>query len=534
MEKQLIIKIHEAIKAGKTPAFSYDRVSTQEQAKTGQSLEYQSDRAADYARRAGLEIVEYFSAAESAFKEGRIIFNKMISLALKNDVKDIIFKNTDRLGRNDIDWPRVKKLARSGALRVHLYELNAIFKAESTAEDELFLDNTSVMAKYWSNKISQGLRRSCEWRASKGIPPSRAPYGYTYNRENQTFIKHPAESEAINLIFAIRESRNAGFQAIADELNGRGLKTSRGFPWIKSSVEKILKNPIYAAFFYYDGIKYAANHEPYISEDQYFKNQLALNEKYVGARKRNFDFPLSGFLKNGSTRRNLTGEIKKGRYIYYTHRRPDFTISQENAFKLIDAEIIKFQFSDKYGERLKIAFTEEVKTRNKEFGTVKGELSKQISELEAKQQNYIELYDDGDIDREALKTALANSRAKINALYEKQKRLSIDQDKILLSITDCIDNLRDLPFWYCQGSEQDRADILRSMAKCVYLYQDRAVISWRPIYAEIIGIINKNNIDSDPDPGRGSEVVPSSTHEIKFPNAVDVSRALDLILEAAA
>ena len=51
------------------------------------SLDYQSDNAAGYARRAGLEVVHYFTVIESASKGGRKIFNYMLDLALGFGVK---------------------------------------------------------------------------------------------------------------------------------------------------------------------------------------------------------------------------------------------------------------------------------------------------------------------------------------------------------------------------------------------------------------------------------------------------------------
>lgn len=107
MNRKLILTIQDNIaktwQEGKTPTFAYDRVSTQEQAEKGISLEYQNENSHKYAENNNFKIVHFFSAAESAYKEGRVEFNRMLDCALDLNVKDIIFKNTDRLGRNDID-----------------------------------------------------------------------------------------------------------------------------------------------------------------------------------------------------------------------------------------------------------------------------------------------------------------------------------------------------------------------------------------------------------------------------------------------
>lgn len=492
IEKSII----SARSAGKTPAFSYDRVSTEKQADTGNSLTYQKDNAELYAERAGLIIVHQFSAAESAFKEGRVVFNKMLDLAMQTGVNDIIFKNTDRLGRNDIDWPRCKALARGSGLRIHLYELGIIFSQSSTAEEEMFLDNTSTMAKYWSNKISQSLKKSYAWKAKQGIPPARFPVGYLYDKEKQIHIKDKDKEEMLNFIFDTFDNGNIGLVSLASLLNKKGYKSSTGGSWEKSYLEVILKNPIYAGFFFHNGIEYQAHHEPYYDKARYYKRLRMMNERRVSARKRKHDFPLSGILRAGETGRVLTGEIKKGRYVYYTHRRPDVIFKQEVIFKMIDSYIENLIFTDDYAARLKSAFKESVNEKLKDAATVKSGIVRKISALEARQQKFMDLYADDDIDKNALKKKLHDIRIEIDRLLDSQKRLNIDKEKMLLDITTCIDNLKELPYWYAQGTPEEKGDLLKTMIVRMYVHPDRIEFEWLPIYQEMIngGIMAFKNL----------------------------------------
>ena len=73
----LIVKIQQTEKAGKIPAFAYDRVSTTKQENEGMSLEYQARHSRKYADDNNLEIVQIYSSAESAYKEGRKNFNRI-------------------------------------------------------------------------------------------------------------------------------------------------------------------------------------------------------------------------------------------------------------------------------------------------------------------------------------------------------------------------------------------------------------------------------------------------------------------------
>ena len=62
--REITEKIQQARRAGKRIAFVYDRVSSDQQGE-GMSFDYQSDNAAGYARRAGLEVVHCISKKQS-------------------------------------------------------------------------------------------------------------------------------------------------------------------------------------------------------------------------------------------------------------------------------------------------------------------------------------------------------------------------------------------------------------------------------------------------------------------------------------
>lgn len=234
LHQKIIAEIDNALKSGKTPAFSYDRVSTEEQASTGTSLAYQANNSIKYAENNELYIIHNFSCTESAFKEGRKNFNNMLDLALQFGVKHIIFKNTDRLGRNDVDWPRCKKLARKGGFFIHLYELGTIFNEKSTAEEELFLDNTAAMAAYWSRKISQGVKSSYEFRISNGRAPyPNPPIGYKFDKESKQFIIDETKKNFIEYVFDTYDNSSISIQSLVNDLNSQGYRTTRGGKWNK-------------------------------------------------------------------------------------------------------------------------------------------------------------------------------------------------------------------------------------------------------------------------------------------------------------
>ena len=256
-ENEIEIEIEAAKKSGlalNRLAFSYARVSTAEQESKGNSKEDQKENAQAYAEEQGLTIIHTFSVTESAFNENRIGFNSMLEMAKMYSIQHIIFKNIDRLSRNDVDWPKCKKLAREYDLNIHLYELNKVFNASSTAEDEMFLDSTSNYAKFWSNKISQGVKRSYRNKVKRN-QATRAPMGYIWDESQKNWIFDPEYKHIIDEIMNAYDNKEYTGAKIASLLNAKGYETKpKQGKFHKSTVFGILKNPFYTGYFenFYD------------------------------------------------------------------------------------------------------------------------------------------------------------------------------------------------------------------------------------------------------------------------------------------
>lgn len=93
--------------------FGYVRVSTIKQG-DGVSLEAQKDAILEYAKRKNLAITEWWEEKETAAKQGRPIFNCMVSKLKRGDAKGLVIHKIDRSARNYHDWAIISDLADSG------------------------------------------------------------------------------------------------------------------------------------------------------------------------------------------------------------------------------------------------------------------------------------------------------------------------------------------------------------------------------------------------------------------------------------
>src|SRR6185503_15436427 len=97
---------------------AYIRVSTQKQGEHGVSLEAQKDVIQGFAQREGLTISHWAEERESASKQGRPEFQKVLKLLQTHRADGLIFHKIDRGARNHVDWSDLRTLGERG---YHVY-----------------------------------------------------------------------------------------------------------------------------------------------------------------------------------------------------------------------------------------------------------------------------------------------------------------------------------------------------------------------------------------------------------------------------
>src|SRR5580704_16239202 len=93
---------------------SYVRVSTTKQGEHGVSLPEQRDAIERYARDINLAIGTWFEDRETATKQGRPAFTRMLQDLDRRQAAGVIFYKVDRSARNSQDWADVDQLVDRG------------------------------------------------------------------------------------------------------------------------------------------------------------------------------------------------------------------------------------------------------------------------------------------------------------------------------------------------------------------------------------------------------------------------------------
>lgn len=234
----------------------YVRVSTEDQAREGISLEHQRSRCVDYARALGLEVVQSF---EDAGRSGRSLRGRpgvmsALECALENRCALLVY-SLDRLTRSVRDLGELLELVTAGRL-----ELVSVTDAlnTSTASGRLVVHLLGAVAQWQREAGNERVRDALAHVRASGATLGRLRLGLRRGTERDSsgrlVVEVDPEGEALRarvLELAKRyrcervgEPRpryeRGALAAVADRLNRAGVRTPRGALWRAESVRRVL------------------------------------------------------------------------------------------------------------------------------------------------------------------------------------------------------------------------------------------------------------------------------------------------------
>lgn len=298
-------------------ALLYIRVSSKEQERDGYSLDAQEKLAIEYAKRMNLNIVRTWKVSESAWKQERRAFNQMVDYAKKHpEVEHIVFDVPDRMTRNDSDKVKIAELVKGYGKSVHFSRTRKVFSRDSSPDDEFLLDIEVAAAKKLSSDISRKTKMGLVEKAEQGFYPGCAPIDYKNNPSAGTIDIDEEKAPFIQLAFRLAASGGKSLEMIADTLYREGFRTKRSNRIPKSTLDRILSNPVYYGAFIWSGKVYRGAHTPIISKELFDKVALMMKAGHRPCyNKKNFVF--NNLIRCGVCGCKVLGEGRKNKYIYY-------------------------------------------------------------------------------------------------------------------------------------------------------------------------------------------------------------------------
>lgn len=490
-------------------AVVYARVSSEEQAKHGFSIENQKKVCIEFAEKSGYIVDKVFvDEGKSAKNLDRPEIQELMSYCSKkkNNIKALVIWRLDRISRNNTDYHGVLRplLAKKGIKLLSATEANV-----ETIEGELMRNIGMSFAEYERQVIGARTLAGLRQKAEQGEYPHQAPLGYkNVSREDgsKTIIINDKTAFYVKQAFNLYDSGMYSLKSLTAKLYEDGFRTAKGHKVPKSSVEYMLKNIFYTGVFKFnDRIYDNAKHTAIISKELFYRVQDKLIDPNK-SKKHSFDFAYTGLIRCEHCGCLLTAELKKGKYIYYhctgnkggeckrdyiNETKIDNSISEVLKLIIIPKEIRKNIANELKAVHLK---------KNGYSKEVKANIQKQITTLENRIEKLLQEKLDETITQEQYSKYSTKWQIEKDKLYLQLDELN-KLDKRFYEQTDELLSFTDNAYtYYLKGTIAQRRKILEIISEKI-TYKDKAFnLKLKPIFRTIAE--NQHNLNCKLDNNR--------------------------------
>jgi DNA invertase Pin-like site-specific DNA recombinase len=221
---------------------AYVRVSTEEQAQEGVSLDAQEARIRGYCQMRGLDLIEVvIDAGVSAGKplatrEGG---QRLLELVRSKKVSSVVALKLDRLFRNAADCLSTVEAWDKAGIAMHLVDIGGASVDTSSAMGRFFLTVMAGAAEMERNQIRERTSFAMQHMKQRGeYTGGRPPLGFEVTEEGQ-LVRVDAEHEALAMARHLRQ-QGLTLRAVAAELAAHGFVNRRGHVYDSKQVGRMV------------------------------------------------------------------------------------------------------------------------------------------------------------------------------------------------------------------------------------------------------------------------------------------------------
>lgn len=245
-------------------AVIYARVSTDEQAEHGTSLQSQLETCRDYAEENNLDVIEEFLDDYTGTTLDQPGLNELQDALDKEKAGAVIVLNTDRLSRNFHNSVHLITIWADKEIELHFTDSGK----EKISSNSMILGAVKQILAH--EEINTLVRRSRNGKINKirikGKPVLVGPVPYGYRKEgggyNAEYKIYEPEAEIVRIMFKLYLSGNGrckplSLRGIANFLKESKISTPASRPnyqaqrWRASTIRDILKNELYNGVYCY-------------------------------------------------------------------------------------------------------------------------------------------------------------------------------------------------------------------------------------------------------------------------------------------
>ncbi len=287
-------------------AVNYNRKSSESEEQQILSIDSQIDEIKKVANQYGVKILNVLRESKSGkMANKRVIFSQMIKDIKNGKYDTILCWKLDRLARNMIDGGVIMDMLQRGTIKC-IITPNKIYHS---SENTLLLSVEFGSANQFVRDLSINVKRGQAKKASMGFPHGVASLGFLNDKSeekgNRRWKVDKVRLNKVNLL--LRKYIEGGFTAgklydyaVNDlSLTTVNRKRSGGGPITRSRIYEILKDPIYAGFFFYGGNRYELHKSlPRLITESEYNKILRLLGQHSLPKVKNHNTLYSGLIKS--------------------------------------------------------------------------------------------------------------------------------------------------------------------------------------------------------------------------------------------
>ena len=484
----------------------YARYSSDNQRE--ESIEGQIRENTAYAQKNGIDIVgTYIDRAYSAKTDNRPEFQRMIKDSAKKGFDVVIVWKLDRFSRNRYDSAKYKAMLRKNDVKV----VSATESISEGAEGIILESVLEGMAEYYSADLAEKVSRGMTENALKcRFNGGNIPFGYMIDEE-QHYQPDPEKAPLVIEMFR----RYAGGESITDiveDLNARGIRTSKGNRFNKNSLARIFANRRYIGEYAYKEIVVPNAIPPIVSKDIFERVAIRMkqNKHATGKAKAPERYLLTTKLFCGTCQSMFVGDsANKPNGVIYRYYKCAGAKRHECDRKAIRKDWIEDKVIEEISawlnnDKLVSKMADDVMALLDEDNEMVLALEAQLKDVRDSIDNIMKAIEKGVVTR-STKSRLEELEAEeekiiLNIKLEEAKRPKITKEFIIFTLN----KFRNLDLRF----EKNKERLIDGLVKAIFVYDDyiKLILTFDdkpiniPTSDEIENMANSSDIQSNVSP----------------------------------
>jgi len=387
--------------------FLYARKSSEDDDRQVMSIESQLFELREYARKENLEILTEFQESKSAKTPGRPIFEKMMEQIERSEGIGILAWHPDRLARNSIDGGKIIYAVDTRKIVSLCFPT---FWFEPTPQGLFMLQVAFGQSKYYSDNLSENIKRGIRQKIRRGEWLNLAPFGYVNNSNIRNIEPHPTNARIVRIAYEEYAKGTHTFISLGLFLADLGVVSRNQTPLAKVSIKRLLTSRAYLGFVKHGEEWFEGNFEPLVSPQLFEDVQKVLQDKgRPRKRKVKHDFPFTGLFRCGECDSMISAQWTTNRhgtkYRYYRcskkrGRCGQSYLREEDLVQQLQARLQTISLCSRYTDWMLDKVKEWEREETKVSQSKIQNLTDKIKASEARMEKLVSTYLDGDIPKE--------------------------------------------------------------------------------------------------------------------------------------